>query len=109
MPIEITNSQQFMSVINSGNPVIVDFYADWCGPCKQIAPTFNEFSNKYKSVYFLKVNIDNNEELAMQCNVKSIPHFMSFKNKQPLRVYTGSNVSQLTNMVSELLVNKLNN
>jgi thioredoxin len=103
MPIEITSSQQFMNAINSGTPVIVDFYADWCGPCKQIAPTFNDLSKKCNSIYFVKVNIDNNQDLAMQCKVKSIPHFMSFKNKKSLRTYSGANVNELTNMVNELL------
>ena len=61
-------------VRNSKTPVIVDFYADWCGPCKMLAPAFEELSSEYEGkLKFAKLNSDNAPELAMEFNVSGIP------------------------------------
>jgi len=63
--------------------VVVDFYADWCGPCRQVAPTLEELSSKWEdSVRFVKVNIDDSRQLAKRCGVLSIPTLMLFENGQ---------------------------
>lgn len=79
---EIKNSQQFeQEVLNSTNPVFVDFWAEWCGPCRSVSPVVEELSNEYDGkVNFVKINVDQNNELAQKYNVFSIPTLAIFKN-----------------------------
>jgi len=66
-------------VVKSDKPVVVDFYADWCGPCKIIAPVIHKLSEEYQGkVKFVKVDTDANQELAMQFGIMSIPTVMFF-------------------------------
>lgn len=75
------DSSNFKSdVLEAGKPVVVDFWAEWCGPCKMIAPSLEEISNEMDSVQIAKVNIDENPDLAAQYGVRSIPTLMLFKN-----------------------------
>jgi len=79
---EIKNSQQFeQEVLNSAHPVFVDFWAEWCGPCRSVSPVVEELSVEYDGkVNFVKVNVDENGELAKKYNVFSIPTLAIFKN-----------------------------
>ena len=68
-------------VIKSETPVFVDFYAEWCGPCKMIAPVVEKLSEEYNGdVKFIKVNVDEAQELAVKYNVMSIPTLLLFKD-----------------------------
>ena len=60
--------------------IVADFYADWCGPCKMSAPFFNEISEEIPDIAFVKINVDDNENLSRKLNVKSIPTIIIFKN-----------------------------
>ncbi len=73
------NSQNFESEINA-NTTLVDFYADWCGPCKMIAPIVEEIANERDDITVGKVNVDDDGALAMKYNVVSIPTLIVFKN-----------------------------
>lgn len=84
--------------------IVVDFYADWCGPCQIMKPIFEELANEVKyqdKVEFIKVNVDENPELASQYNVFSIPTFIFFKNGQPIKTITGA-------LSKESLINEIN-
>ncbi|WP_339736239.1 thioredoxin [uncultured Sunxiuqinia sp.] len=72
--------QKFNRIIKSERPVLVDFYADWCQPCKQIPPILKEVKSTFKeSIRIVKVNVDNNPFIASHYQVKSIPTLILFK------------------------------
>ena len=88
---EITSTQQFEEVLNSTNPVFVDFWAEWCGPCKAISSTVEELSGEYKDkVDFVKINVDQNSDLAQKYNIFSIPTLTIFKNGEVVSQKIGS-------------------
>ena len=89
---EITSQQEFeQQVLNSANPVFVDFWAEWCGPCRVVSPVVEELSNEYKDkINFVKVNVDDNNELAQKYNVFSIPTLTIFKDGQMISQKTGT-------------------
>ena len=67
-------------VMNSELPVILDFYADWCGPCRMIAPIVHEIAEQRTDIKVCKVNVDNNPQLCNQFGIDSIPTLLLFKN-----------------------------
>ena len=86
------DSKNFKSdVLDSDVPVVVDFWAEWCGPCKMIAPSLEEISNEMAGkVKITKVNVDENPDLAAQFGVRSIPTLVLFKGGQPASVQIGA-------------------
>lgn len=70
--------------------VLVDFYADWCGPCKMVAPIIDELASEMKDVKFVKVNVDENQDLAAQFSVFSIPTFLIFKDGSVKNQFVGA-------------------
>jgi thioredoxin 1 len=85
----ITNDKFDSDVLQSEKAVIVDFYADWCGPCKRLAPIFSELSEEMDSVKFLKVNVEDESELAGKYAVQSIPTLIIFKDGEPVERIMG--------------------
>ncbi len=77
--IELT-ADNFQSELEGEGPLLVDFWAEWCAPCRAVAPVLDELANEYEGkVRIGKLNIDSNQELSMQFGVRSIPTFMLFK------------------------------
>jgi len=76
---------RFLSIINSDIPVLVDFFADWCQPCKQMAPILKDVKSELKeNIRIIKVNVDKNPIIATRYKIRSIPTVMIFKNGEPL-------------------------
>ena len=76
----LANSSFKQTVMTSDSPVLVDFYADWCGPCRAMSPVVDEFAGKHPNVVVVRVNVDNHQDIARYFGVRSIPTFMVFKN-----------------------------
>lgn len=77
-------------VLESEKIVFVDFYADWCGPCRITSPIIDEIAQEEKNIKFVKVNVDESPELANRYQVFSIPTFIIFKNGQPIHQFVGA-------------------
>ena len=75
------STSEFDSFINSDKPVLVDFWADWCMPCRMMAPVMEELAKAYSGkALFGKVNVDENPQISSRYGIMSIPHFLIFKN-----------------------------
>lgn len=97
---QITSLAEFDSVTRGA--AIVDFYADWCGPCKRIAPTFEAMSEKFPNVTFAKVNIDAAElgPAIQQAEIAAVPTFIAFKDGKPVKVVRGADMNELNSAIN---------
>ena len=90
MSLKFTNENFETEVLNAEGLAIVDFYADWCGPCKMMGPIIDELSEEYAgSVKIGKLNVDNAPEIAQQYRVMSIPTIIFIKNKEVVETVVG--------------------
>lgn len=96
----------FKDIINSETPVLVDFFADWCGPCKMLAPILKQVKDELgDGVKIVKIDVDKNQPLAAQYQVRGVPTMILFKNGQQL--WRQSGVLQKNELVS--IINQYKN
>ena len=85
------STSEFDSFINSDKPVLVDFWADWCMPCRMMAPVMEELAKAYSGkALFGKVNVDENPQISSRYGIMSIPHFLIFKNGTRIEKIVGA-------------------
>jgi len=91
MAFQFTDANFQKEALESDIPVLVDFYADWCGPCKMIAPIVAELAEEYTGVFKIgKLNVDQESETAGKYRVMSIPTLIIFKNGTPVETLVGA-------------------
>ncbi len=100
-PQAVTDGEFEAEVLNSSTPVLVDFWAEWCGPCKAIAPTLEELAGDYgERLKVVKVDVDENQQRAQQYNIRSIPQLLLFKDGNEVdRIIGAVPKSQLTEKI----------
>ncbi len=87
---EFTDGNFNSEVLEAGEPVLVDFWAPWCGPCRKLAPMIEELASEYSGVAKVgKVNIDDNQQSAMEYGIEAIPTILIFRNGQPVQRFQG--------------------
>ncbi|WP_204105232.1 MULTISPECIES: thioredoxin [Spirulina sp. CCY15215] len=91
MPAEVSDSTFKQEVLESNVPVLVDFWAPWCGPCRMVAPVVEEIATQYEGqVKVVKLNTDENPDIASQYGIRSIPTLMIFKGGQRVDMVVGA-------------------
>ncbi|PWY75384.1 thioredoxin-domain-containing protein [Aspergillus heteromorphus CBS 117.55] len=93
--IEVDNPVIFKALTSSG-PVVVDFFATWCGPCKAVAPVVGKLSETYPNVRFIQVDVDKVRSVAQELQVRAMPTFVLYKDGSPLeKRVVGGNMKEL--------------
>lgn len=94
----------FSEIINQSKPVLIDFYADWCGPCKMMSPILKQVKdNLGDRVSIIKIDVDKNQELAAKYQVKGVPTLMLFKNGK--QIWRQSGVIQKDEIINIIISN----
>ena len=103
---ELVNVQDFQEII-ANNITIIDFYADWCVPCKLFSPVLDRFEKKYQMIKFCKINSDNPDlsEIINACSINSLPTFCFFYNGAYITKVIGSDESLFEKTIQEMLKN----
>lgn len=88
--ITLTTKNFDEEVLKSDKPVLIDFWASWCGPCRMVSPLVDELADEHKEYKFCKVNVDDEEPLAIKFGIMSIPTLIVFKNGQQVNKSIGA-------------------
>ena len=104
MAIDVKDDTFENEVLKSDKPVIVDFWAEWCGPCKVLGPRFSELSKEMTDIKFCKVNVDENQETAGKYGIRSIPTMLLFKKGEVIGNIVGAlPKDQLKQKIEEII------
>ncbi|KAE8363722.1 thioredoxin-like protein [Aspergillus caelatus] len=92
---------EFRTLVNSGQVVIIDYWATWCGPCNMISPVFETLASKpeFSSIKFVKVDVDEQEEISQEVGIRAMPTFQAFKDGLKIDELVGADPRQLTELI----------
>ena len=98
--LKITADNFKKEVLEENKKVLIDFYADWCGPCKMLSPVIEAVAKENKDTKFVKVNVDEAQEIAMEYNIMSIPTLIILKDGKEINRMVGfADKSEITSMI----------
>ena len=100
---EITKLEELTNAMEQHSVVVVDYWATWCGPCKIIAPFYKELDIQHADVYFLKVDVDEADDLASAQGIQCLPTFQVYKNKELIDTITGADKVKLLEVIENSL------
>lgn len=102
---KIVTNTNFSDIIASNQPVLIDFWAAWCGPCRMLSPTVDEIAAEYEGrVVVAKCNVDDADEIALQCGIRNIPTLIYFKGGQVVERSVGVvSKAEIESKLNELL------
>jgi thioredoxin 1 len=104
--MEITDNEFNELINNSHKLVVVDFFAEWCMPCLMLSPIIEDLANKIKEVKFVKINVDDNQEISQKYNISSIPCLIIFKEGKEIdRIIGSQDGDELEEKIKELMKN----
>ncbi|MFX0162202.1 MAG: thioredoxin [Candidatus Hodarchaeota archaeon] len=101
--VKHANKKEVEGLIKEYDMVVVDFWAEWCPPCRKMGPIFEKIAGKYDGVLFLKVNTDENPDMAYNLNISSIPTFIIFKGGKEFTRVIGAAPDKLEKAISQAL------
>jgi len=101
MATKLTSENQFDQILQNNPVVVIDFTAKWCGPCKRIAPLFDDLARDNEGVACVKVDVDQHPEIAGDYNVRAMPTFVVVKNGREVNRMEGADESKLTRLVEK--------
>jgi thioredoxin 1 len=100
--LDIESEEEFEEILEENEKVIVDFWAEWCGPCKSIAPHYEDLSEDHEDMIFAKLEVEKVPEVSKEYKVSSIPTFVAFEEEEEVSRNTGSDPSQLDKFVENV-------
>ncbi|KAH8599260.1 putative thioredoxin-like protein [Bisporella sp. PMI_857] len=106
MSVNVGSSAEFSKLLSGTSVVVADFYADWCGPCRAIAPFYESLAKKHskpKAVAFTKINVDNQKEIAQKYGVAAMPTFMIFRSGSVITTIKGADQRGLSAAVEKAI------
>jgi len=89
--MELVNSKQLEQIKSENGGILIDYFANWCGPCKTLIPRLENLETQYPNVRFVKLNVDENMEHAVSMNIRSVPTVIFYKDGVELNRSTGAN------------------